>query len=329
MPVGKASILVRIGSVQIGMGNYQEARLVLEQSLTLLEQSEQEWRASALIKLGTIECAQGHSLLGQHYYREALALYEQHHNQWESIGVLHNLGIEQELAGDWVGAEAEYRQALALAKHLNHVTRQRLIELSLAILLTNRGKHSEAAHYLEQGLSKIAAESMQEVEIGYRSSLADLFLRRGERDAAEPHLREAERLALDLGSTYQLPEIYRGWALYWLASDASQALQYAEQALMIARQLDEPLAEGISLRVLGLVHAALQQSAAAREALTASCTLLLEQDGYEAARSQIALSELATALGDVETAQQLAATARATFAELGALYDLHGERANE
>jgi hypothetical protein len=152
--------------------------------------------------------------------------------------------------------------------------------------------------------------------------MADLQLRRGEVASAEPLLVQAEALAHTLGSTYQLPEIYRGWALCWLARDAEQAQAYAQQALTIAREIEEPIAEGVSLRVLGLTQAALGELQHAQVNLAASCKVLAAHDPYETARSQQAMSVVSRALGDTASERALRAAARTTFVALGATFDL-------
>ena len=126
---------------------------------------------------------------------------------------------------------------------------------------------------------------MSDYLVGASASLADLHLRRGEAEAADPLLNEAAQQALAFGSRWQLPEIYylRGkWHVQ--RREPQQALTCASQALALAEELDLPMEAGIALRVMGHTAAAASDLEGATSSYERSLTPLADRDPYETAR---------------------------------------------
>lgn len=323
-PQELAAIQLRIGSVLIGRGAYGAAKEILGRCLQQLPATAEQLRASALLKLGTIDCAQGRSAEGQARYREALAIYERHHNHWAIIGIRHNLAIELEIGGDWAEAERAYLEALTLAEQLGNRSRRAHLELSLGILKTNQGDFDAAQDYLAGGARLAETLNLNELSVAYRSSLADLALRQGDLAQAEQLLIATEQDARNLDSQYQEPEIQRSWALLHLQRGRwDPAYERAARAVTLAHELEEPIAEGVSLRVLGLVLGSHDAHAAAAH-FARSLELLAGQDPYETARTRATWGRLLLDQGDTTGAKALIEAARTTFARLGARADLEG-----
>ena len=147
-----------------------------------------------------------------------------------------------------------------------------------------------------------------------------MHLRRGEIDAADHLLTQAEKSALALGTRWQLPEVYRLRAEWHLRLGEWQlAHDSVSQALVLAEELDLPVEAGIALRVLGQAQAA--KSEDATEAFQRSLDTLLNHDPYRGGRTQAAWGTVCF-LTDESIAKRLLDAARNTFAALGATYDL-------
>ena len=143
-----------------------------------------------------------------------------------------NLGLVMAIAGDWVGAEGEYRRALDLAERLGSITDQASLKLALGGLHSNLGDDDLALAHLSDCLDLARKYDLSEHLIAAKCSLADLRIRISDWDAAEPILREAEQLALKLDARHQLQEIYRLWAQLWLSTGEERtALDAAERSV--------------------------------------------------------------------------------------------------
>jgi tetratricopeptide (TPR) repeat protein len=315
----------RVGSVLTVMGEYGAARDALQESLDRLPESQPMWRGRVLANLGVIYCSQGDIERGKAAFLEVLDIYQGANNYWGIATIRQNLGRVMELAGDWLGATGEYQQALELAEQLGNIKRQSELKLNLGNLQAKRGELAAAGSLLAQSLELAHKYHLQAATVLAQSSMADLQIRQGRSDTAESALVEAERLALELNIKHQLPEIYRSWSQLKLARGAAEAaIADAERALSIARELADPIAEGMSLRALGQALQVADRSAAAADAFAQSLALLDGRDTYEAARTQVQWARaLAPGAGRAQSAALLR-SARATFEQLGAQHDLEG-----
>jgi serine/threonine protein kinase/ATP/maltotriose-dependent transcriptional regulator MalT len=318
----EAALYMKIGSVHIGMGNYVAAANALDRALELVPAGYNWIRAGALTNLATVHFYQGDSERATACTLEALEISQHLNDFYQMLLLQSNIGIDKQIAGDWIGAATDYQQALALAEQLGSVSEQTRIESNLGLLYTNRGDDKLATAHLTQALELARAHDLKEQLTHILSNLADVHLRQGEPDAAKPLLAEAERLALELDSKYQLPEVYRGWARVQLANgQPGAALMNAERSVNMARDLGLGLEEGVSLRILGQVLIASEQATPGMGALEQSLSLLTD-DAYEAARTKTEWGRHLISDTDVDLGKSLLNEARETFQELGAKRDL-------
>jgi ATP/maltotriose-dependent transcriptional regulator MalT len=318
----EADLHIRLGGVQIALGDYAASRTALERGLALLPEGPSQSRAGALMNLGTIYMTQGDLQRGAHYYADALQISQQLHDDYQVMRVWGALGVGQEIAGDWRGAIAFYERARKQAEKLGSLVEQARLELLMGILRTNQGRDDQARSRLSACIKLSQAGNLYEFQIAGQSSLADLLIRQGDPEAAKPMLAEAERLALEIGAQDQLPEIYRAWAQAQLASGQPEAaLGSAERAADLAGELGLDLEEGQSLRVLGQTLIAVGRTQPGTDAFEKSLSLLAG-DPYEAARTKMEWGSYLASDTDVDYGLTLLQEARATFQELVAKRDL-------
>jgi tetratricopeptide (TPR) repeat protein len=200
-------------------------------------------------------------------------------------------------------------------------TRQAALEYCLGTLATNQGAGDPAAAHLTTCLSLARAQNLREHIVSALAALADLWLRLGNPEAAAGALDEAEQLALEMTANDQLPEIYRLAALLQLGRGDTEASEAsARHALTLASELGDPLAIGMSLRVLGQALAAQGRRDDADAAFAHSLEQLAELNQYETARTRACWGTARTT--EQNAAQTLLETARAVFDQLGAQRDL-------
>jgi tRNA A-37 threonylcarbamoyl transferase component Bud32/tetratricopeptide (TPR) repeat protein len=319
----EAALYLRQGSALIAIGDNVAALTALKESLRLLPETPTDWRASVLMSMGVVYCSQGDIERGKACHMQALEIYEQFGNIRGMISIRHNLGIEMEIAGNWVGAAHEYQQALDLTEQLGSVGHRTDLELSLGILQTKRGNSMAALAHLSRCLELGQHYGLSEYIAACQASLADLWIRLADWEQAEISLAEADRLAHALDTKYQLPEIEREWAQLRLAQgDQAAALRHAERSVALARELDSDLDQGIGLRVLGQVLLADNQYAEGMGTYSKSLAILSSRDPYEAARTRVQWGTALRISADDDQALALIHEARAAFQALGAQHDL-------
>lgn len=328
----RALLLLRKGSALITAERGAEARAVLAESLRLLPKEARGARAQALGSLGRLAAMSADFVGARDYFCQALPLFQKTGNLWGELGVRENLArIDEIHLGRWDRAEREYLELRDLnERRLRSLNRRITIELSLGILRTNQGKHAEALDHLQSCLRSVEDHRQDEYLAAVHSSLADLYLRWKEPAdrlaRARQHLERARAIASARPDDErdQLPEICRGWALYYLArAETTPALAAARKALRVARDLDDPVEQGKSLRVLGQVQDRAGRGKSAQRSFGASLGLLYARDVYEAARAQAAWGALLRRTeAERDRGQALIAQARATFEDLGAAGDL-------
>lgn len=317
-----AALRIDAGMACINEARFSEARELLSAGLAQLPATRDPLKAAALINLGIAHCTQGNVEEGKRCYREALGIAERTGDQWRAVSARHNLGIEMEIGGDWMGAAAEYEQALELAEHLGSRTPQTGLMGSLGIVQMKLGNLEEAEAYLCAAVDMARAYELGRHLAASGSSLADLLLRMGRGGDAATLLAEAESKAGEMDAGDLLAEIERNWALVWLArGDLGACLAAAERSLEWARKAEVEFEEAVTLRVQGQALSASGQRQEANAAFERSLSLLVRHDPYEAARTKVEWATSRLAAGDLAGGQGLLAEAEAEFVRLGATWD--------
>lgn len=316
----EALLRMTIGTCLGVTGKYKEASQSFEQSLLLLPEGSNQWRATVLMNMGVIAYYQGENKQAKDYYIQAKDIYQQTFNYWYLVSVWLNLGLVIEIEGDWEDAKIEYQRALQMAEKLGYISYQTTLELNIGNLYTKQGDTDTALEHLSKCLELAQIHDLKADCAAVQSSLADLYLCLKKWTKAETALKEAERFALQLDDKYQLVEIYRGCSQVSLSrGELHAALDNIERSISLARELELDYGEGTSLRVLGQVLFSMDQRSEAMTAFEQSLSLLAEKNPYEAARTKMYWGR---ALLPSSEADRLLEDARETFARLGAQCDL-------
>ncbi|NNJ09743.1 tetratricopeptide repeat protein [Chloroflexales bacterium ZM16-3] len=310
-----------VGATLMSLGKPVEAAAPLERSLALLPPTDLATRADVLLNLGATHCMRGNLATGADIFTQSLEFYERTGQKWATISVRQNLAQIYEISGNWSDASKEYQSALTEATQMGHVVRQVDLNLALGRLHTFQGKLDSALELLNMAQERAEHEGLLLHMLTIQSNLGDLYVRRGDIAEAEAVAQAGLDLATRLGTTDQLSEIYCIQTLLHLqGSNATDARETVAQAIQAAREIADPLSEGVSLRVQGQVFAAMGQLPEAQEAFSHSNKLLADVP-YELARARAAWGA-ALAASDPARSQELYSQARMAFETLGAQYDL-------
>jgi predicted ATPase/DNA-binding XRE family transcriptional regulator len=116
-----AATLNILGFLKIHQGEHQEAKLILEESLELYQESETGGKALALLRLGTVVYLQGDYIRAQALYEESLTLAQKHDNRLLMAWVLKHLGNLAQRQGNAGKAAELLERSLALFQEFRHV----------------------------------------------------------------------------------------------------------------------------------------------------------------------------------------------------------------
>jgi tetratricopeptide (TPR) repeat protein len=280
-------------------------------------------RCIGLRNIGSAYFYQGKLQQAIEYATRALAVSQQLHEHFETATLFMNLAIPKYVAGDWPGALADFEQSRTRAVTLGSTQLVATVSLNLGAAYINVGNEQSAFHHLYQGLDLARKNHLHLLEVLTLFRLADLQIRLQKWAEATIWLQQAEQRALVVNYTGALIAIYRGWAEVKLATgEMEMALAYAEQSLALAREQEERLEEGESLRVLGQTLLAHDQLVKAFAAFQTSLDLFTEHDPYEAARTMVCWGQFLLAGTSQERGLTLLRNARTTFLWLGAQRDL-------
>jgi tetratricopeptide (TPR) repeat protein len=322
-PEEEAALQIHIGTANMHLGNYTDAQDALNHGLALLSGGPSQLRSTALMNLGAVQFFQGRIQSAIEYALQGLEISRQLYDHFQSASILSNLGAYKFAAGDWHGALADFQEALALAERLGSKTIKASAEGNLGVACTNLGDDQSALEHFVSSLELARQSGLHLFEGIAQFHLSDLHVRTGAWEAAALSLKEAERLVMETGARANLPEIYSTRAEIELArGHLRAALDWAEQSVGLARELEMNIELGIGFRVLGKVQSANGRFQEAAAAFERSRSLLDGHDRYEVARTNLHWGIALISSDKVDDGLSLVQAARLTFADLGAKRDL-------
>lgn len=309
------------------MGDLDTAEEWCHKTLTLADQlSERESRqlsAQAYYNLGHISTRRGDMNQAVEHCRQSVTIYQEIDDIVGQARAFNNLAIAYTDQGDYPGAESALQKSLAINKRIGNVQEQGFIANNLGNIYLYRGDYQTALQLYQESNTiwkRIGAELPEAV---VTSNIAQVYICEADFKNAKQALTHSENLFSAIGGEDFLPELERRWAEYYLGTrENEKALAKANSSLAVARKNEARLDEGISLRIAGEIHQRRAEYEQAEEAYSASLDLLMELESeYEAARSMLALENLADELGRQFDRERLAG-AVATFTKLGAQVEL-------
>jgi tetratricopeptide (TPR) repeat protein len=281
--------------------------------------------ANAYLVIAIIHFDWGDADRALDFGQRCLQAYEAAGDLAGSAKARNNLGLVSLRADNWAQAAEHFREGLRLSETMGDV-------MNVGLFANNMGNV-----YLRQGkLEDAAAAYRRSIEVlqpsGFLGGVAAIYINQGKvaviqgnLESGRQHLADALRLSQEIGARGYLPEIYRWQALFHLARhqhDEAQAL--AQQALDLARELQDRSEEGNALCVLGQVYSAQGWLGKAIAHLEDSLACLTElKSTYHTAKTSFQLGLIYLTAPDKEKqGRDLLHQARTMFANLGAQWDL-------
>lgn len=298
-----ARLCLIAGLVHYRCGRPKEAELWANRAVGLAEPAgpaATQDLAQAFNLLALLARSQGRSEDGEGFARRSLDLYE-------SIGDLPgadkaHAAIAFALKDRGVLAEAlaQLNRSKELARRIGDPARQAAADVNLGEIYLRQGDLADARACYEEALEVFERAGQPTFAATCRMNLAHVHVLEGDAQLA---LAFADRAAAAFGTSgavIQLSEVlcYRALALSQLGQNL-EAVGEAEEALARARELRQPLYEGQALRTLGLVDAAMSNSAEAAAWFGESCLVLEAIDAqYELGLTLLEYTRLLVAAGE-------------------------------
>jgi CHAT domain-containing protein/tetratricopeptide (TPR) repeat protein len=257
IPRGQAAVArvrLEVGEVKMRQGDLTAAIAEYRAALALARRLKRPYLESdAQNNLGTVYLAQGQVDAALACFQEALGISRKNQDRHGEAAALGNIGRAYRFLGRLNEAIDLHRKALALSEEIDHRAGTGRHRGQLGSALMEKGSLDEAERCFQEAL-KIACQLCDRPSEQQRlGSLGNLYQARAR--------READRLQCNR----------------WLA----KAQQYHQDALAIARELDDRRSQAHHLLSLGNVHSKLGHFEEAQERYTEARSLAEEQDAVD------------------------------------------------
>lgn len=266
--------------------------------------------ASTLNNLALLQQGLGQPEAALTSYQRALALYRQEGNRVLAATVLNNLGGLLDLLGRLPEAIDHYEQALALARELEQKNAEADVSNNLGAAYSQVGQPREAIEHYTTALAGFRALGDRRREAAALNNLGHLLLDLGSPEEARELLRQAFPLRQAMepgGEALFLSNLGRAERD---VGHFDRAVELYNQALAVARQGGDRLAEATVLNSLGFLHLTRRRPAAAEPLLAQALALGRELgDASAEGLAERALGQLRLQQGKPEAAAEAFAAA--------------------
>ncbi len=231
--------------------------------------------------------------------QEAITAVEQSLHLYEEIGHIDgqanaHINLSNVLAdsGNWRAAISHGQSAMELKETIGDVHGQAIIANNLGDLKRHMGDYESAMEYFHIALEKFYVLGSDYGMAVLHMNMGSVSLRQGFLPATRYHLDESKRLFAQTGTQEFLAELYAIYAELALAEKTPQeGLQWVEQSLALAQQLNARADEGMARRIRGVMLRTLGRRQEALDELRTACTILKDTGNQLAVAS--CLEELA------------------------------------
>jgi adenylate cyclase len=188
------------GRALMRKSNYQDARKILEQALTLAHKSGQsQIEARCLRNLGILLTNLGTLEAARTRLSQAIPKYQENHDLIGEAHVLHNLANTHLLDGNFETASQHFQQALDIREKIGDLQGHGDTLSSLGMLHYIKGDYFRSQSHLEDALEIVRQIDYRREEALVLGTLGFIYLRQGKYDLAKDHLHPARQIFHSLG----------------------------------------------------------------------------------------------------------------------------------
>ncbi|WP_211299209.1 tetratricopeptide repeat protein, partial [Methylovulum psychrotolerans] len=197
-------------------------------------------------------------------YDEAKGLYEALLPICQALGdrkgesvVYNQLGLIQDLRGDYATALAYYQQALPINQELGDKQGEGTTLNNLATIALAQGDYGTALRYLEQSLQIRQTIGDKQGEGSTLNNISQIYDAQGDYGIALRYLEQSLQICQAIGDKSQEGTTLNNISLIYVAQgNYSTALRYLEQSLQIRQTIGDKRGEGSTLNNISQVYVA-------------------------------------------------------------------------
>lgn len=263
-PETYARILNSTGLSEWRMGNYSEARSLLEESLVIwlgLGTGGELGQAASLVTIGMVaRWGDEDNTKAESYFDQSLALFQKHEDEWGVAWNLFHLGIVANDRDQDESALAFLEQSLTLYKELGDPWGIARVSQFLGILYLKLGNYQKAHFYFDQHLSHDERlRFMDGVSIALLN-FGELYRLQGDYAQAESYYEKSLTISREYGMNFDIGvNLYNLGLLALQQNDYSKALRYFTESFAVVRTTNEKISARDFLIALAAVASGINQ----------------------------------------------------------------------
>lgn len=285
---GQRDALRHIGYVHSVIGEYEKALKRYQDALAIDRRiGDRRGEGEDLGNIGLMLYTLGRYSESIEYLLEALQLDRESGNRLAEARELGNLGLVYTDLGDYPQALEYTGEGLDIRREIGVRMGEAYSCGSLGIIHFNVGNYEEALERYQEALDIFREIGDRRGEIISLHYVGILHYHLGRLEEALDLQRHALSLAEEIGSKYLVVEAMNQLSRVQLRLDAEAALQSAQQATALAREISLTVEEIVGLSHQGLAHQALGDIKAALKCSRESVALLEAKGAGEGVEEQV------------------------------------------
>ncbi len=242
----RSRVLYQTGVLAFGLGDWDEARARLDESLALFRRhGDAQRQAMATAFIGHVSRSTGEFEQASRHYQTALRIYRRLGNQWGIAWALFDLGLAARDQGRDGEAEALHQQSLALFRSRGNRWGIAWQLWSIGVLAHRRGDDARAHEHFAESLALYCALDDRRGIAQSLEGLAAIAFRSGRISKAARVLSAADAVRAGLGAPLVLSDIRE-----------SQRMLESVKASMAAEEFEREWNNGRSLGLDGAIQLA-------------------------------------------------------------------------
>ncbi|HEV2499659.1 MAG TPA: tetratricopeptide repeat protein [Terriglobia bacterium] len=246
--------------------------------------------------------------------QEAYDIFMAAGNTLLAADALRTMGDRRGATGDFSGARGLYTRALALLSKLGEHEKTGVVLNNMAITYENQGQIEQAEKLFRQAAKtwRECGDNLNEaVALG---NVADIFMVRGQLRQAEAHYEDARKRLEASGTGYVAYEFYSIATVRLYEGDIDGAKDFADRALAMAQQHEQPIDLAEIYSVIGDILTAQKDLPGARQSYRKALAIRQQMgDKGSIAEKQAALAALSIEEGNLAGAEPALRSALAEF----------------
>ncbi|MEO1614965.1 MAG: tetratricopeptide repeat protein [Planctomycetota bacterium] len=259
----QAETLTALAILEQRAGNFLAAVNSLEQAHQLIEQEDDddgldETLATTTQLLGAAYRMAGKLDLARETLSQAMNYFEALEDEVECADTLDELGVVEQIQGDYAAAEELHMKALSINESIGFDSGLSVNYGNLTMLNLHRKNYDRAAHWAYQA-HEVDKNLKNENGIAYFHLLmGEIECHRGQFDQAHEHLSTCEKLYQSCGDAEDRVAVKGKLAFYYrLRGELEKASELNEEVLSAAEEMG--FADGVAATLDELAHVRLSQ----------------------------------------------------------------------